>query len=34
MFGAGQERYLRIAFANADASDMETLAERLVESQG
>ncbi len=34
MFGAGQERYLRIAFANAEASDMETLAERLVESQG
>lgn len=34
MFGAGQERYLRIAFANAEASDMEMLAERLVESQG
>jgi aspartate/methionine/tyrosine aminotransferase len=33
MFGPGQERYLRIAFANAEASDMETLVDRLVESQ-
>ena len=34
MFGPGQESYLRIAFANAEASDMETLAVRLIESQG
>jgi aspartate/methionine/tyrosine aminotransferase len=34
MFGPGQEGYLRIAFANAEAADMETLADRLVESQG
>ena len=34
MFGPGQEQYLRIAFANAEASDMETLVDRLVESQG
>jgi aspartate/methionine/tyrosine aminotransferase len=34
MFGPGQESYLRIAFANAEASDMETLAARLIESQG
>ena len=34
MFGPGQERHLRIAFANAEASDMETLVDRLVESQG
>ncbi len=34
MFGPGQEQYLRIAFANAEASDMETLADRLMESQG
>ena len=33
MFGAGQEAFLRIAFANAEASDMETLVDRLVESQ-
>jgi aspartate/methionine/tyrosine aminotransferase len=33
MFGPGQDQYLRIAFANADASDMETLVDRLVESQ-
>ena len=33
MFGPGQERYLRIAFANAEASDMETLVDRLIESQ-
>jgi len=34
MFGPGQEDYLRIAFANAEASDMAVLAERLIESQG
>ena len=34
MFGPGQEQYLRIAFANAEASDMETLVDRLIESQG
>ena len=34
MFGPGQERYLRIAFANAEASDMEILVDRLVEAQG
>ena len=34
MFGPGQERYLRIAFAAAEAGDMETLVDRLVESQG
>ena len=34
MFGPGQDQYLRIAFANAEASDMETLVDRLVESQG
>lgn len=33
MFGPGQEQYLRIAFANAAASDMETLVDRLMESQ-
>ena len=33
MFGPGQEQYLRIAFANAEASDMETLVDRLIESQ-
>jgi aspartate/methionine/tyrosine aminotransferase len=33
MFGPGQDEYLRIAFANAEASDMETLVDRLVESQ-
>ena len=33
MFGPGQEQYLRIAFANAEASDMEMLVDRLVESQ-
>jgi len=33
MFGPGQEQYLRIAFANAEATDMETLADRLMESQ-
>ena len=34
MFGPGQERHLRIAFANAEAGDMETLVDRLLESQG
>lgn len=34
MFGPGQERHLRIAFANAEAADMETVVDRLVESQG
>jgi aspartate/methionine/tyrosine aminotransferase len=34
MFGPGQESYLRIAFANAEASDMETMVDRLIESQG
>jgi aspartate/methionine/tyrosine aminotransferase len=33
MFGPGQEAYLRIAFANAEATDMETLVDRLMESQ-
>lgn len=33
MFGPGQEQYLRVAFANAEASDMETLVDRLMESQ-
>ncbi|MCA3560664.1 MAG: aminotransferase [Aestuariivirga sp.] len=33
MFGPGQERHLRIAFANAEAGDMETLVDRLAESQ-
>ncbi|MEI7599602.1 MAG: aminotransferase [Aestuariivirga sp.] len=33
MFGPGQEQYLRIAFANAEASDMEMLVDRLIESQ-
>ena len=33
MFGPGQEEYLRIAFANAEATDMETLVDRLMESQ-
>ena len=34
MFGPGQDDHLRIAFANAEAADMETLADRLIESQG
>ena len=34
MFGPEQESYLRIAFANAEASDMETMVDRLIESQG
>ena len=33
MFGPQQESYLRIAFANAEAADMETLVDRLLESQ-
>jgi hypothetical protein len=33
MFGPGQDQYLRIAFANAEARDMETLVDRLIESQ-
>ena len=33
MFGPGQDSYLRIAFANAEASDMENLIDRLIESQ-
>lgn len=32
MFGPGQERYLRFAFANLDAGDMPVLGERLRES--
>jgi aspartate/methionine/tyrosine aminotransferase len=34
MFGPGQERYLRFAFANVAADRMEALAERLHVSQG
>ena len=34
MFGDGQDSYLRIAFANAEAADMGLLADRLIESQG
>lgn len=34
MFGPGQDDYLRIAFANAEASGMATLIDRLIESQG
>ncbi|MCA3555213.1 aminotransferase [Aestuariivirga sp.] len=33
MFGPGQERHLRISFANAGTGDMETLVDRLMESQ-
>jgi hypothetical protein len=33
MFGPGQEDYLRLAFANVDATVMPQVAERLVESQ-
>ena len=33
MFGPGQDAYLRVAFANAEAGDMETVVDRLVESQ-
>ena len=34
MFGPGQDDYLRIAFANAEAADMDMLVDRLIESQG
>jgi len=34
MFGPGQDGYLRIAFAAAEAQDMETVVDRLIESQG
>jgi aspartate/methionine/tyrosine aminotransferase len=34
MFGPDQEDYLRFAFANAEASKMESLVDRLMESQG
>ena len=34
MFGPGQDDHLRIAFANAEVSDMELLVDRLIESQG
>ena len=34
MFGPGQEQHLRVAFANAEATDMEILVDRLMESQG
>lgn len=33
MFGQGQERYLRIAFANAASSEMEDVVARLIASQ-
>ncbi len=33
MFGPGQEDYLRLAFANVEASTMELLVDRLIESQ-
>ena len=33
MFGPGQEDFLRLAFANVDATVMPQVAERLVESQ-
>jgi aspartate/methionine/tyrosine aminotransferase len=33
MFGPGQEDYLRIAFANSEASLMPSVVERLIESQ-
>ncbi len=33
MFGEGQERYLRIAFANAAADQMDDVVARLIESQ-
>ena len=32
-FGAGQDDYLRIAFANLEAEQMPALAQRLLESQ-
>ena len=31
---ANRRQALRIAFANAEATDMETVVDRLVESQG
>jgi aspartate/methionine/tyrosine aminotransferase len=34
MFGSGQERHLRIAFAALDAEYMPMVVERLIESQG
>lgn len=34
MFGPGQDAFLRIAFAAAEAQDMETVVDRLIESQG
>ncbi len=34
MFGPDLEDYIRIAFANAEASAMPTMVERLIESQG
>ncbi len=33
MFGPGQEDFLRIAFANADAALMPVVVQRLIESQ-
>ena len=33
IFGPGQERMLRLAFANAEAGDMPEVAQRLIESQ-
>jgi aspartate/methionine/tyrosine aminotransferase len=33
MFGPGQERYLRLAFANVEASMMAEVVDRLIESQ-
>jgi len=33
IFGPGQEHMLRLAFANAEASDMPEVAQRLIESQ-
>ena len=33
MFGPGQDQFLRLAFANVDATVMPQVAERLVESQ-
>jgi aspartate/methionine/tyrosine aminotransferase len=34
MFGPGQDDFLRIAFAAAEAGDMEILVDRMMESQG
>jgi hypothetical protein len=33
MFGPGQEQYLRLAFANAEAGVMPDVVARLIESQ-